>query len=75
MARPNFVGWGGLAPISGLIGANLRHPLQCVREEIDRRRELDGGFMVSTGYPFGLDGLGSDQRSSPRFFRYPKSRR
>lgn len=56
MARPNFVGWGGLAPISGLI-----EQIFGIRSNVyEKKLTVDVNLTEAYGidrYPFGLDGL------------------
>ena len=56
MARPNFVGWSGLAPISGLI-----EQIFGIRSNVyEKKLTVDVNLTEAYGidrYPFGLDGL------------------
>ena len=56
MARPDFVGWGGLAPIAGLI-----EQVFGIRSNVyEKELTLDVNLLEAYGidnYPFGLDGL------------------
>ena len=56
MARPNFVGWGGLAPISGLF-----EQIFGIRSNVyEKKLTVDVNLTEAYGidrYPFGLDGL------------------
>lgn len=56
MARPNFVGWGGLAPIAGLIEQIFGIRSNVYKKELTVDVNLTEAYGIER-YPFGMEGL------------------